>query len=471
MQRDSLESSSNTVFLVDVLLTIITFLGAFWARDLFLPEKELLSFNSHLFIIPLVLVLITATLSWFGGYRSPYRVGLPGYAWAILQAILVSVSLLLALLFFLNIQYVSRLVILLFAVSEFFVLLLVRAVSMMYFWDRVKSGKNRLRVLIVGSRTRARELVAALRQHVVWGVDIVGFIDPDPACLGQEIDGISVIGTVETIHDCLKHNVVDEVIVAIPRSLLDDAEPIVQACEEEGIRLRFMADLFNVTVARITLSQVHDIPLLNLEPVAQDQQQLLAKRIFDLGVTVVALPLLTPLFLLVAIGIKLDSPGPVFFIQPRIGRRKRPFNLYKFRSMYVDAEERLRDIEHLNEASGPIFKMKNDPRITPFGRFLRKTSIDELPQLFNVLRGEMSLVGPRPMSFRDVEQFDRGIQRKRFSVQPGLTCIWQVSGRSELPFDTWLAMDLEYIDNWSFWLDLKILLRTVPAVIRARGAA
>lgn len=306
---------------------------------------------------------------------------------------------------------------------------------------------------------------------MVWGVKIVGFVDPDPSFLGVDVNGIRVIGTVENIHDCLKNNVVDEVIIAIPRSLLDDAEPIVIACEEEGIRLRFMADIFNVQVARISLSRVRDIPLLNMEPIVQDRQQLFAKRLFDVILTLLVLPFLLPLFGIVAILIKLDSHGPVFFVQQRVGMRKHVFPMFKFRSMYIDAEERFKEIEHLNEADGPIFKMKKDPRITRFGRILRKTSIDELPQLINVLRGEMSLVGPRPMSTRDVDLFDKGIQRKRFSVQPGLTCIWQVSGRSDLSYERWLELDLEYIDTWSFWLDLKILLKTIPAVLYTRGAA
>ena len=299
---------------------------------------------------------------------------------------------------------------------------------------------------------------------------VVGFIDPDPSCLGQKIRGVPVIGTVENMHEVLKNNVFDEVIIAIPRSLLDDAEPIVQACEEEGVRLRFMADVFNVQMARISLAQVQGIPLLTMEPVSQDPRQLLAKRVFDLTLTILAIPVLVPLFALVAAAIRLDSPGPVFFVQQRVGLRKREFPMFKFRSMYVDAEERLKEIEHLNEADGPIFKIKDDPRTTRVGRFIRKTSIDELPQLINVLRGEMSLVGPRPMSLRDVDRFDRGIQRKRFSVQPGLTCLWQISGRSDLPFEKWLELDLEYITNWNFWLDVQILFKTISAVLKSRGA-
>ena len=259
-------------------------------------------------------------------------------------------------------------------------------------------------------------------------------------------------------------------IIAISRSLLQDAEPIVKACEEEGIRVRFMADLFNVQIAHISLSQLGKIPILNMETVLQDQQQLFAKRLFDITLTTLAIPVLFPLFMLIAIIIKLDSPGPVFFIQKRVGLRKHVFPMFKFRSMCQNAEEKLKKIEHFNEAEGPIFKMTNDPRVTKVGKILRKTSLDEFPQLINVLRGEMSLVGPRPMSIRDVDLFERGIQRKRFSVQPGITCLWQISGRSNLPFEKWLELDLQYIDNWSFWYDVKILFKTIPAVLNSKGA-
>ena len=471
MYKNNNSDIGNTVFYLDILFTIITFLVAFWARNFLHFSDKDLQFYSHVFLIPLLLVLVTGSITYFGGYRAPSNTSLTVYSWAILRAIVVSVGTLLALLFFLQIQYISRSAILLFAIIEICVLMAIRFTAISYFKKQVRSGSKKIRVLVVGSRARAQELVDVLREHVVWGVEIVGFVDPDPSCLGKVVNGISVIGTVESIHECLKDNVVDEVIIAIPRSLLKDAEPIVQACEEEGIRLRFMADLFNVKVARISLSQIENLPLLTLEPVAQDHQQLLAKRVFDVTITILILPILLPLFIFVAIAIKLDSPGPVFFIQERVGMRKRVFKMFKLRSMYVDAEERLKEIEHLNEVEGPIFKIKNDPRLTRVGRIIRKTSIDELPQLINVLKNDMSLVGPRPMSIRDVSQFDSGIQRKRFSVQPGLTCIWQISGRSDLSFDRWLELDLEYIDSWSFWLDLKILLKTIPAVLRAKGAA
>ena len=184
--------------------------------------------------------------------------------------------------------------------------------------------------------------------------------------------------------------------------------------------------------------------------------------------------LLLPVFAIVAILVKLTSRGPVFFVQQRLGLNKRMFQIYKFRTMVVDAEKKLKEVEHLNEVSGPVFKIKNDPRLTPLGRFLRKTSIDELPQLFNVLKGDMSLVGPRPLQVRDYELFNqicKDWQRRRFSVRPGITCLWQVNGRSSVQFEKWMELDLQYIRRWSLWLDLQILIKTIPAVLKGSGAA
>jgi lipopolysaccharide/colanic/teichoic acid biosynthesis glycosyltransferase len=191
----------------------------------------------------------------------------------------------------------------------------------------------------------------------------------------------------------------------------------------------------------------------------------------DLTISFILIALLSPVLLVVVIVIKLTSPGPVLFVQKRLGLNKRHFNVYKFRTMVVGAEKRMREIEHLNEVNGPVFKIKNDPRITQIGGFLRKTSIDELPQLFNVLKGDMSLVGPRPLPARDYEGFNQDWQRRRFSVRPGITCLWQVGGRSSIPFEKWMELDLQYIDKWSLRLDLEILLRTIPAVFRGSGAA
>ncbi|PLX48512.1 MAG: sugar transferase [Desulfobulbaceae bacterium] len=460
----------RTIFFLDITSTIATFLASFWLRNFFLLGEGILDIYSHLFLLPLLITLLTLFLSYFGGYRSPRYATLLSYAWAVFRGMALTIGVLLALIFFLEIQYVSRVVILLFATLQFFALLLIRVWGKQYFLHSIQDGAAFLRILIIGTGERAREAARSLKVQAEWGIEIVGHLDPDPQRVGDTIDGAPVLGTVHNINECLKNNVVDEVIIAIPRSLLEDADPIAHACEEEGVKLRFMADLFNVHVARISLDHVGHIPLLTMEPVAHDEGRLFAKRLFDLSLTLLAMPVLLPLMAVVALAIRLDSPGPALFIQQRVGLRKHLFPMFKFRSMHQNAEEKLKEIEHLNEAEGPIFKISNDPRVTRVGRFLRKTSLDELPQLFNVVRGEMSLVGPRPMSIRDVDLFDRGIQRKRFSVKPGITCLWQISGRSDLPFHKWLELDLEYIEKWSLWLDVKILLKTIPAVLFGKGA-
>jgi exopolysaccharide biosynthesis polyprenyl glycosylphosphotransferase len=323
---------------------------------------------------------------------------------------------------------------------------------------------------MIGSGERACLLSRILKEKSEWGIDIVGYLDIEPELVGKGVDGGQVLGMVEDINAILKKQVIDEVIVAMPRKLLTDVDNIAQACEEEGVKFRFMADIFSLSAARISLAKLGGVPILTLEPVALDESKLLLKRIIDFGITVLAMPFILLIFGIIAIAIKMDDGGPVFFIQERVGLKKRRFPLFKFRTMHVNAEEMLKEIEHLNEAEGPNFKIANDPRITRIGRFLRCTSLDELPQLFNVLRGEMSLVGPRPMSIRDVNLFDKGIQRKRFSVKPGITCVWQVSGRNNLPFKKWLELDLEYIENWSLTLDLLILLKTIPVVLLRKGA-
>ncbi len=329
------------------------------------------------------------------------------------------------------------------------------------------------RVLVVGSGPQAKKLTESLRANTSAEQNpprVLGYLDFYADKEHRQVPKAQILGGVSEISTILRDNVVDEVILAVPCSLLPGVETVVRACEEEGVNLRLMADFFDVRMARTSVVECGEIPLLTLEPVAQSKWQLVGKRLLDLIVVLSALPLLLPLFSLIALAVKFDSPGPIFFSQERVGFRKRKFSMLKFRSMVVNAEQLQDQLEHLNEAKGPIFKIANDPRITRVGKLLRRTSLDELPQLLHVLSGEMSLVGPRPMSVRDVELFDKGIQRKRFSVKPGLTCLWQISGRSTLPFSTWLKLDIDYIENWSLWFDLKILLKTIPAVLAGKGA-
>jgi len=340
-----------------------------------------------------------------------------------------------------------------------------------YFKGYRENPSNYLKILVVGTGNRALELIEAYREASEWGVDVVGMLDPRASERPATLDGHRVFGDTGEIHRVLATEVIDEVVVCVPRSLLNDVEEIVRACDEQAICIKFLADIYTMPGgATVHLERVGRWPILSFDPVYHDEGKLIIKRLLDLLATIGALILCAPVFLLVALAIKLDSPGPVFFTQARVGMNKRIFRMIKFRSMYQDAEQRLADIEHLNEADGPIFKVANDPRVTRVGRFIRRTSIDELPQLINVLLGHMSLVGPRPMSVRDVSQFSLGVQRRRFSVRPGLACLREISGRSRLTFDEWLELDLKYIQEWSLWLDIKILVKLVPSVVRGDGA-
>ena len=459
------------IILADICLTVVAFVAAYWLGTIYWHSTlDDHSFFPHVAILPLILAIFAYTFPYFGANQNPRVATHFSYSWAIVRGVGLGVAILMTILFFLKIQYVSRLVIILFTVLEVSLMLATRFVLLHYFRKSLKSGQNFLRVLIIGTGDRAKKISAALKKRAEWGIHIVGYLDVDPEKVDQTVYGGKVLGVGHDISTVLKNNVVDEVILAVPRTMLQDVEKIVYICQEEGVKCRLMADIFSLQLARMRLTQLGDIPLLTLEPVAQDEAKLLFKRLLDIVFVLCITPVLVPVFIVTAIAIKLDSPGPVFFKQERVGLKKRIFTMHKFRSMVQNSEEILKEIEHLNEAEGPNFKIKNDPRVTRVGKFIRKTSIDEFPQFINILQGNMSLVGPRPMSLRDVDLFDKSAQRKRFSVKPGLTCLWQISGRSELTFAQWLELDLQYIENWSLGLDFKILLKTIPVVLKGSGA-
>jgi exopolysaccharide biosynthesis polyprenyl glycosylphosphotransferase len=336
-----------------------------------------------------------------------------------------------------------------------------------------KQGRNLRNLVIVGTNCRALEFAQRITSHPDIGYRIIGFVDRD-------WDGIEVFrksGYVLVCDFChfpdfLRSREVDEVVMALPvRSLHEEGSRIAALCEEQGITLRLLTNIFNLKTALSSAEDLQGYSLITHYMSSLEGWPVLLKRILDIIISSLMIILLSPVLLVVAIAIKLTSPGPVLFVQKRLGLNKRRFDVYKFRTMVADAEARMGEIEHLNEVSGPVFKIQNDPRITRTGKFLRKTSIDELPQLFNVLKGEMSLVGPRPLPVRDYEGFNEDRQRRRFSAKPGITCLWQIRGRSSIPFEQWMELDLQYIDKWSLWLDLEILMRTIPAVLKGSGAA
>lgn len=322
-------------------------------------------------------------------------------------------------------------------------------------------------VLIVGSGPRALEVFERMEEDAE-DRRVVGFVDTASE-VSSDLVRRRMLGGLDALESLLMHRAIDEVVIALPmKSCYNQIQDAIAACQRVGVRARYLADIFTHTGP----GQGNGAAFSVVEvPIAKDDYRLLIKRVVDVIGSGTGLVLLSPLLLAIAVAIKVTSAGPVFFAGERYGYNRRRFRMYKFRTMVENAESLQHLYEDMNEVSGPIFKIRKDPRTTAIGRLLRRTSMDELPQLFNVLTGDMSLVGPRPMATRDVQRFTEAALMRRFSVRPGITCIWQVSGRSNLGFDDWIALDLRYIDQWSLGLDLLILLRTIPAVLKGTGAA
>jgi exopolysaccharide biosynthesis polyprenyl glycosylphosphotransferase len=335
-------------------------------------------------------------------------------------------------------------------------------------WLRV-TGRNTRNVLIVGSGPRAGYVQRVIEQNPGWGLQLVGFIDdkrPDSS-ITVDTDQIYRLSDMAAV---LHEKVIDEVIVACPRSMLAAIVDVVDACALAGVPITLLSDLFGDYLPAPRSTRFGSLPALSFAPVHHSRVKLIIKRGIDIVGSAILLTLVAPILGVATLAIRLTSPGPIFFRQTRCGLNGRRFVMLKLRTMYVDADERKTELLHLNEMTGPVFKMKNDPRITPVGRILRRFSIDELPQLWDVLRGDMSLVGPRPAVPLEVDEYAT-FERRRLSMRPGLTCIWQVNGRNEIGFDDWVRLDLEYIDTWNLTNDFKILARTLPAVLGGEGAS
>ncbi|MFM1768043.1 MAG: hypothetical protein RJA22_572 [Verrucomicrobiota bacterium] len=392
-----------------------------------------------------------------------YRRGLSGprrtTVWILFKScFIVAVAIILCLYLF-RYDQLARGVIFLFAAISFLLVWASEEVLRLFYRSRLGARQGRRRMILVGSpedRTRLREELA---RKGIDNIELVGEAD------------LHAEGACDTLVRLLHETSARGVIINARHTYFGDVERAIQACEIEGVEAWLVADFFKTQVSSTSLDDFYGRPVLVFRSAPEASWQIIFKTALDLALAFVMLALLALPLLAIALAIKIASPGPVLFRQRRCGLNGSPFTMLKFRTMVTDAEQRQHELAALNEMGGPVFKVTNDPRITPIGRFLRKYSIDEFPQLINVLRGEMSLVGPRPLPVHEVERFDDPAHRRRLSVKPGLTCLWQVSGRSDVrDFKDWVRLDLEYIDNWSFWLDLKILWRTIPVVLTGTGA-
>ena len=330
-------------------------------------------------------------------------------------------------------------------------------------------GHNFKNVILVGYGEIAQKIINRVEHHKEWGFHLAGVVVPEFAKDEKQVHGEKVLGVYNDMGDILRGGQYDQVIFAVQKSYIADAEPALYACETQGMETWFITDFFKTSIARLSLGEFQKLPMMIFSTTPEYSWQQILKAIMDKLGALVGLTLISPLFVLTALIIKITSPGPVFFKQKRQGLRGKEFHLLKFRSMVSNAEQLKADLTEMNEMDEIVFKIEDDPRITKFGKFIRKYSIDELPQFINILRGDMSLVGPRPMLTSEIDEFKEW-HRRKLSVRPGLTCLWQINGRSDTTFREWMELDLEYIDNWSIFLDLKILFKTIPVVLFAKGA-
>ncbi len=476
---------SNVAQVIDAFSIVVSFVFSYFisvfVRDYFdlgaMAYATSPDWQGLLYFVQKNAIIITSSvpawlffLSMHGAYKEIRTRSLPREIVIIIKSGVLATIAVGSIIFLFKLTLTSRLFIAINMIVTLGTLTVAKILLNDFFDHMHKKGYNQVNLLIVGTGKRAREFIKVVKNHANWGLNIVGLIDDEHGMYGKDIEGFRVLGRLQDIPFILHRIVVDRVIFVVPRLWLNRIDDAILACAREGISTSISMDLYNLRIAKVRQTDFSGFPLLEFETFSAKQWQLFLKRSIDIALSVVLLIVFSPLILAAVMAIKATSNGPVLFTQTRSGMNGRKFKLYKFRTMVVGAEVKRRELEKMNEMDGPVFKIKKDPRITAVGRMLRKLSIDEIPQLFNILKGDMSIVGPRPPLPVEVELYKMW-QRRRLSLKPGLTCIWQVSGRNRIQFEKWMEMDLEYIDQWSLWLDTKILVRTVFVVLFGYGAS
>lgn len=450
--------------LVDACLFAVSFWLAFVLRSnpsiismFSLQHVDAVANTEYIWLYLLLIPASPMILEAHGFYNRPLLCSRATTAWLLFKSC-VFASLGMVLVLFLFRIYVARFVIIWFGCISF-VLVFIKEEILFWIWsNRMSQTQYRRHFLLVGAGGEIGRLRRELNALMKTGIDVVAELN---------LNEITVPQLVEALHE---HSI-NGVVLSANRSHFEQVEAAIRACELEGVEVWLVADFFKLQISRTHLDDFHGRPVLVFRSAPDESWQSMTKIFVDFLGALFLLLLSSPIMIVCALAIKLTSPGPVLFRQQRSGLNGRPFTILKFRTMVTNAEQFQHELAAMNEMSGPVFKVTNDPRITAIGKLLRKFSLDEFPQLFNILNGEMSLVGPRPLPVDEVKRFHDLAHRRRLSVKPGLTCLWQISGRNNVKdFKDWVRLDLEYIDNWSLWLDFKILCRTVPVVLTGAGA-
>jgi len=436
------------LWLFDLFLTAASFLFAYIARvRLEVEGHTVMSFAIYTWILAVILPTWAVLLPVFGVYAEPSR-PITQQIKQLLKAVGFAGLVMAAILLFIKRDQQSRIMVLLtLGINALFLV----SYRIAIFRFKKHGALDVRHVAVVGTGASAQDVARSIERHGEWGVKLIGiFAQSD-------------------VRPVLESGGVDELILVADRENLSDFTETFLLCEELGVTTRVVLNFFPHSIARIELHELEGFPLLSFSTTPTNEALLFIRRIMDILLTLILAPFMLAVMAFGALLIKLTSPGPVLFKQERCGLNGRVFTMYKLRSMIDNAEQMRCELEPLNEMDGPVFKSSRDPRITPVGKIIRRFSIDEFPQIYNVLRGDMSLVGPRPPLPQEVAKYERW-QKRRLSMKPGITCLWQISGRNKVSFEDWMKLDLTYIDNWSLLLDLKILLKTVPVVLLGRGA-
>lgn len=461
------EVRQSIIGFFDIFLTVFAYLSAYHIRDNYFFEKygNLQPINKYIWLLWIIIPLFPMLFKVLGVYN--LRSTILGLILRTGLSVAVGIMFIASTFYFMGDNSFSRLFYGVFAIIEFACIFGLRLALKLRYKIRSKTKKAYRRIVVAGNEHLADKFTQYIKSHPELPIEIIGYIQVDN---DHKLKYGKVLGKIENLVDIIKENYVDEVVFALPRDYIGEVEKYVLECEEMGITASMLLDLYDLKIAKTMVSQIGTMPVLSFYTVALSDVQIFIKRIMDIFGAIVGLAITGIVLIFVGPAIWLEDKGPIFFAQNRVGRNGRIFKCYKFRSMYTDAEERKKELMKYNEMKGHIFKIKDDPRITKVGKFIRATSIDELPQFWNVLKGDMSLVGTRPPTVDEVNNYEN-YHRRRISIKPGITGMWQVNGRNALEdFEEIVRLDTSYIDNWSIWLDIKILLKTVWVVFARTGA-
>lgn len=459
---------------VDVLLINLAFVLAYWVRyDLQLFRAVDPAFDVPYYVylpfVALFTMLLILVYRQQGIYRLRRHVSWIDEFYGIIHGTATGTIITIVFIFLYRPAFYSRIIFIYTGVFAIVFLGISRWFKVAMLRHMRRQGIGVRRVLIVGAGEVARTVMRVAVANPEYGFNIVGFLDDNPTKGETDIGRFKALGNTLNLADVIEHRQVDEVIITLPWQYHRKIMSIMTQCERLAVRARIVPDMFQMRISHMQIEEFGGVPMIGIRETGISGLNQIIKRTIDILVSGFGLLITSPLMGLMALMIKMESPGPVLFAQERVGKNGELFTLYKFRSMVADAEERKDDLQSLNEADGPLFKIKNDPRLTRLGKGMRRLSLDELPQLYNVLVGDMSLIGPRPPIPAEVEQYQEW-HKRRLEVAPGLTGLSQVSGRSELTFDETALLDIYYIENWSPALDTKILLQTIPKVLFGSGA-